>query len=132
MKLLLFILLFFFLTNCNCNKQQNEPNPVEEILEDTLYRVKCYDRIPPIEVLEKWENCPDSIITAFTRNGVVEDSVIAYRQGGLIDSLGTYYSPAYVFRAAVGDAWIYDIDGKFVYFYCTPFPHSGKDEPYNP
>ena len=132
MKIVLSLILCLLLVGCNNNKQLNKPESVEQIIEDTLYKVKCYDLIPPIEVLEKWEDCPDSIITAFTRNGVVEDSVVAYRQGGLIDSLGNYYSPAYVFKAAVGDAWLYDIDGKFVYFYCTPLPHSGKGELYNP
>ena len=69
MKIVLSLILCLLLVGCNNNKQLNKPESFEQILEDTLYKVKCYDLIPPIEVLKKWEDCPDSIITAFTRKG---------------------------------------------------------------
>lgn len=124
------ILLFMILSSCAGNKHTYVES--EEVQEDTLYRVPCLDLLPPVDTLEKWENYPDSIIVAFTRYGIAEDTIIAYRKGGLIDSSGNYYSPAYIFRAAVGDAWIYDINGKFVYFYESPMSHSDKGHEYKP
>lgn len=124
------ILLSVLLIGCTSSKKVDNYN--EEVIEDTLYKVRCLDLLPPIDTLKKWESYPDSIITAFTRDGVVEDSVVAYRKGGLVDSMGNYYSPAYIFKAAVGDMWIYDINGKFIYFYETPLPHSEKGNKYNP
>lgn len=79
-----------------------------------------------------WYECPDTIIVAFTRDGVFEDSVEAIRQGLVEDSIGNYYSPAYVFGSVVGDAWVYDINGKFIEFNESPFPHSGKGHKYHP
>lgn len=103
-----------------------------QLAEDTMHLIPNYDLLPSVKVMKRFEDFPDSIIAVFTRNGIVEDSVIAYRQGYLKDSAGNFYSPAYIFRAAVGDAWLYDVEGNFFYFYCTPKPHSGKEERYNP
>ena len=81
-----------------------------------------------------WFNyiCPDTIIVALTRNGKLDDSVEAVRQGLIKDNTGHYYSPAYVFSSTVGDTWIYDINGKFIEFNKSPFPHSGKSQIYEP
>ena len=129
-SILLFLVLL--LTGCTSNKQANRKEPEYKIIqEDTLYRIRCIDLIPPVDTLEKWKTAPDSILVAFTRNTAIADSFIAYREGMLVDSLGKYYSPAYIFRAVVGDAWVYDINGKFIYFYESPLPHSDKGHKYN-
>lgn len=128
MKKILFLILLSVLLGCSSKRQYKE---LENVWEDTLYKVPCLDLLPDIDTLKKWEKCPDSIIVAFTRCGVVEDTIVAYRNGGLIDSLGNYYSPAYIFKAAVGDAWIYDLNGEFIYFYESPLPHSDKGHKYN-
>lgn len=79
-----------------------------------------------------WYECPDTITVAFTRNGKFEDSIIAVRQGLVANSKGEYYSPAYVHRAVVGDAWVYDINGKFIESECVDYPHSGTPHKYQP
>lgn len=80
----------------------------------------------------KWNyGYPDTIMIAFTRNGVFVDSVEAVRHGLVADSTGEYYSPAYVFTSGVGDKWIYDINGKFIE-YNRSYPHSGNEIKYKP
>ena len=68
-----------------------------------------------------WLEYPETIIVAFTRNGKIEDSVEAVRWDMLMDC-----SPSYVFTAGVGDTWVYDVNGNFLEFNCSPFPHSGQ------
>lgn len=154
MKKLVFVLLSMMLCiGCSYNKQSKAT-----CLKDSLVKVFTddgtgYFTIPLDSFLQVkdsfvfckeeglwmtkrlyWFNyeCPDTITVAFTRNGVFEDSVEAIRRGGVKDSTGNYYSPAYVYGSVVGDAWIYDINGKFIKFCESRFPHSGEPHNYKP
>ena len=152
MKKLVFVLLSMILCiGCSYNKCNKVP-----VIKDSL--VKIFDSggiftIPLDSFLQVkdsfvfckeeglwmtkklyWFNyeCPDTIIVAFTRNGVFKDSVEAIRRGDIEDSTGNSYSPAYVVLSVVGDAWVYDINGKFIAFHEGRFPHSGKPHSYKP
>ena len=110
--------------------------PLDSFLavKDSFVYVKdCYEEFWCTKEYYKWNyGYPDTIKVAFTRNGVVEDSVEAVRQGLVADSTGKYYSPAYVFLSVVGDKWIYDVNGKFIESACTVHPHSGAPHHYKP
>lgn len=114
MKKILYIIIGIMCLGCS-HKEQSSNTPVEHPVCNTLD-----------------EGYPDTIIVAFTRNGKLEDSVEAIREGLLKDSTGKYYSPAYVFRASVGDTWVYDVNGKFINFHESSLPHSGKPHYYKP
>jgi len=70
---------------------------------------------------------PETITVAFTRNGVFEDSIKCEMTGG-----DENHRFLYIYRTAVGDAWFYDRDGKFVRFVCVSEPHSGQPHKYKP
>lgn len=83
--------------------------------------------------LYKWNyEFPDTITVSFTRNGKFEDSVKAIRQGMITNGKGESYSPAYVMTDMIGDTWEYDINGKFIRFHCSQYPHSGRPHHYQP
>lgn len=73
-------------------------------------------------------NFPDSIKVAFTRDGKFEDSIWAYVEAVPKDS----DDAVYVYRVVVGDAWYYNLKGKFCYFVECPCPHSGQGHTYHP
>lgn len=77
------------------------------------------------------EGFPDTIIVPFIEKDKYEGYVKAIRQGLLEDSLGNYYSPAYVYMVEVGDSWVYDIKGCLVESTCTTKPHSGQPHTHN-
>lgn len=83
---------------------------------------------------QHWFNyeCPDTITVAFTRDGKFECYEKAVRRGLVADSTGDYYSPAYVIESAVGDNFVYDINGKFIKFNCVDLPHSDAPHTYKP
>ena len=112
MKKVLYIILVLFCVGCSHKGQSSTGAGVEDSV--------------------NFDNYPDTITVAFTRDGKFEDSVEAVREGLLEDKSGKYYSPAYVFRAVVGDTWVYDVNGKFVYSTCLAYPHSGKPHHYKP
>lgn len=155
MKKLLYIIICVMCLGCSLKKQpkSNDSNdsivtiissgddiklPLDSflLLKDSFIYVKdsdFHEEFWCTKEYYKWNyGYPDTIKVAFTRNGIVVDSVEAVRHGLLADSTGKYYSPAYVFFATVGDNWVYDINGKFIEFNESQYPHSGKGIKYEP
>ncbi len=146
-NLLYFVVGLILCIGCSQKQQTKTTDKVDSTYVDGIGKIptdsflKIKDSLIYSEEDKEWMTkeqhwftyeCPDTIMVAFTRNGVFEDSVEAVRQGLVADSTGHYYSPAYVFGDVVGNKWIYDINGKFIEFNESPYPHSGKGHKYHP
>ena len=117
--IIVFTAILLLLSCSNLDKRREEKSYVWTLIPDS------------VQLYQVAEAYPDSIIVAFTRSGKFEDSVVTYKQGFIKDSLGNTI-PAYIFKAAVGDVWVYDSDGNFVEFIESELPHSDQGHTYNP
>ena len=144
MRKLLSMIVLFSVIGCS-----NKINRVVVKEKDTVYINCCSDTVDSMHtypIHDSWGNIeygtfeqymwnegfPDTIIVPFTRDGKFEYYIKAVRWSLLEDSLGNFYSPAYIYRTISGDAWVYDIKGNFVEFYCGDKPHSGTPNIYKP
>lgn len=152
MKKILYIIIGIMCLGCSSKKQVKEKDSKDSIVTvfdmrdnrikiplDSFLLIKdsfvyCKEEeLWMTKELFKWNyEYPDTIKVAFTRNGIVEDSVEAVRQGAIEDSIDKPYSPAYVYFSVVGDSWVYDVNGKYIGFNESSYPHSGKGIKYEP
>lgn len=150
MKKILYIIISIMCLSCSLRNQSGNYSSKDSVVIMTLgyninLSIDSFLQVKDSFVYCKEEKCwmtkecykwnygyPDTIKVAFTRNGVLEDSVEAVRQGIINDSTGRPYSPAYVFFSTVGDSWVYDADGKYIGFNKSPYPHSGNGINYKP
>ena len=124
------ILTLFILLGCSSKEQEysearegNHLYPVEGMSDE---KYCTFERF-------MWDaGFPDTIIVKFTRDGKFERYVEAVRQGVLEDSLGNYYSPAYVFYAHNGDNWVYNLKGEFIEFNRSIDSDNNSSYQYNP
>jgi hypothetical protein len=123
-KLATFLVLVISVTSCSNNSNTEYSNERDD---SHSYYVESEGYTSFYRYM--WdEGFPDTIIVKFTRNGIFEGYVEAYRADVIKDSFGTAISPAYYFRDVVGHTWVYDLHGKFVAFHESTKPHSTSSE----
>lgn len=146
-KIVFLVMTMMAVTGCTCKKESKIPVWVKTSsgsmscinTTDSTFRIMGMDNsgtdtgwiyVHPGDTFPDYHPWwyPDTIKVAFTRDGVFEDSAEIEAMRIPEDS----DDGAYGFRTVVGDAFYYNLRGKFVRFYEAETPHSRDNHDYRP